>query len=58
MLASSNVSLSAFATKNSEFFEVETPNWNLRRNFLSLFDNMKNEIMKMEVSIGISLLER
>jgi hypothetical protein len=51
------VSLSAFA-KQSEFFDDEKANWNLRRNYLYLFDNVKNEVMKLDVSIGISLMEK
>ena len=57
MIASSNVSINVIG-KNYEFFEDEKANWNIRRNFLYLFDNMKNEIMKLDVSIGVSLLER
>lgn len=56
-MASSNVSLSVFAL-NSEFFHEERANYNLRRNYLYLFDNMKNEVMKIDATIGISLLER
>ena len=44
--------------KNYEFFEVEKANLNLRRNFVYLFDNMKNEVLKLDSTIGISLLER
>lgn len=57
MIASSNVDLSIMA-KNYEFFEEEKANLNLRRNFLFLFDNLKNEIMKLDVTIGVSLLDR
>lgn len=57
MLASSNVNIGIIA-KNYEYFDSEKPNWNLRRNYLYLFDNMKNEIMKIDVSIGVSLLDR
>lgn len=57
MLASSNVSLQSLA-KNYEFFDDEKANWNVRRNFLFLFDGAKNEIMKLDVSIGVSLSNR
>lgn len=57
MLASSNVNIGVIA-KNYEYFDDEKANWNLRRNYLHLFDNMKNEVMKLDVSIGVSLLER
>lgn len=57
MIASSNVSINVIA-KNYEFFDDEKANWNLRRNFLYLFDNMKNEVIKLDVSMGVSLLER
>jgi hypothetical protein len=56
MMASSNVDISVMG-KNYEFFESEKANLNLRRNFLYLFDNMKNEVMKVDVSIGVSLLD-
>ena len=57
MLASSNVCLEVFAQKY-EYFEEERANLNLRRNYVYLFDNMKNEVMKLDTTIGISLLER
>ena len=57
MMASSNVNVSVLA-RNYEFFDSEKANWNLRRNYLFLFDNMKNEILKLDVSIGVSLLDR
>jgi hypothetical protein len=57
MIASSNVNVGVLA-KNYEFFDDEKANWNIRRNFLFLFDNMKNEVMKLDVSIGVSLLEK
>lgn len=56
-MASSNVNLGVLS-KNYEFFETEKANLNLRRNYLFLFDNMKNEVMKVDVSIGVSLLDR
>ena len=55
ILASSNVSLTVFA---NTFFDDERPSHNLRRNFLYLFDNMKNQVIKIDASIGISLVER
>lgn len=57
MLASSNVNIGILA-KNYEFFDEEKANWNLRRNYLYLFDNLKNEIMKLDISLGVSLLDR
>ncbi len=54
-MASSNVSLSVFG---QTFLEEERLNFNLRRNYLYLFDNMKNEVLKIDSSIGISLLDR
>ena len=55
IIASANVSLSVFS---ESFFDDERPAFNLRRNFLQLFDNMKNQILKLDVSIGVSLVER
>jgi len=40
MLASSNVDIGILAN-NYEFFEEERANFNLRRNFIHLFDNVK-----------------
>ncbi len=57
MLASSNVDVGILAN-NYEFFEEEKANYNLRRNFIHLFDNVKNEVMKLDVSIGVSLCDR
>ena len=57
MLATTNVDISILA-KNYEFFEQEKANLNLRRNFIYLFDNMKNEVMKLDVTLGVSLLDR
>ena len=55
MLASSNISISTLG-ENYEFFDEEKENLNLRKNFIFLYDNMKNEVMKIEVTIGVSLL--
>ena len=57
MLASSNVNINVLAQKY-EFFERETANVNLRRNYLYLFDQMQNEVVKMDVSLGVSLVDR
>lgn len=57
MLASGNVNIGIIA-KNYEFFDTEKANYNIRRNYLYLFDNMKNEVMKLDCSIGVSLLDR
>ena len=60
MLASANVGLSSWASSqdNPEFLQPERPNFNLRRNFLQLFDPMRSESVRLDVSIGISLLDR
>jgi len=57
MLGSSNVNVGILG-KNYEFFDEEKANLNLRRNYLFLFDNMKNEVVKLDVSLGVSLLDR
>ena len=36
----------------------ELSNVNLKRNFLTLFDSMKNETVRVDVTMGISLLNR
>ena len=58
MLASSNVNVSVLGQKY-EFFERETTNINVRRNYLYLFDQATNrEAVKMDVSLGVSLVDR
>ena len=57
MLASSNVNVKVLA-QNNEFFGEETINVNLRRNILYLFDQLQNEAVKMDVSLGVSLVDR
>ena len=57
MLASSNVNISILA-QNYEYFERESPNVNLRRNYLMLFDPMHNEVVKLDCSLGVSLVSR
>ena len=57
MLASSNVNVKVLA-QNNEFFGEETININLRRNILYLFDQLQNETVKMDVSLGVSLVDR
>jgi hypothetical protein len=57
MLASANVNINILAGKH-EFFDRETPNVNLRRNYMYLFDPMQNEAVKMDVSLGVSLVDR
>jgi len=57
MLASSNVNVAVLA-RNYEYFDEEKKNWNLRRNFIYLFDNLKNEVMKLDITVGVSLLSR
>ena len=53
--ASANVSLGAF---REDYLQPERPNVNLRRNYLQLFDSMKTEIVRLDVTIGVSLLDR
>ena len=57
MLASSNVNVKVLG-QNNEFFAEETVNVNLRRNLLYLFDPLQNETVKMDVSLGVSLVDR
>ena len=56
MLASSNVNINILAQRY-EFFERETANVNLRRNYLYLFDQLQNEVVKLDVSLGVSLVD-
>lgn len=60
MLASANVGLGSWASnqENPEFLQPERPNFNLRRNFLQLFDPMRSESVRLDVSLGISLMDR
>ena len=53
--ASANVSLGAF---REDYLQPERQNVNLRRNYLQLFDSMKSEIVRLDVTIGVSLLDR
>ena len=57
MLASSNVNVSVLG-QQYEFFERETVNVNMRRNYLYLFDTNQKEAVKMDVSLGVSLVDR
>jgi len=57
MIASSNVNIGVMAQKY-EFFNEETSNLNLRRNYVFLFDQLQNEVVKMDVSLGVSLVDR
>lgn len=57
MLASTNANISVLGQKY-EFFERETINVNLRRNYLYLFDQTQTEAVKMDVSLGVSLVDR
>jgi hypothetical protein len=57
MLASSNVNIGVMA-QNNEFLAPETTDSNLRRNYLVLFDSHKNEVVKIDCSIGVSLLDK
>jgi len=55
MLASSNVSISVLS---QSFLKPETASQNVRRNYLLLFDQMQQECLKMDCSLGVSLVER
>ena len=57
MLASSNVNIAVLGGKY-EFFERETANVNLRRNYIYLFDQTQKEAVKMDVSLGVCLVDR
>ena len=57
MLASSNVNIHVLGAKY-EFFERETANVNLRRNYIYLFDGTQREAVKMDVSLGVCLVDR
>ena len=57
MLASSNVNINVLGQKY-EFFERETANVNIRRNYLYLFDQTQKEAVKMDCSLGVSLVDR
>ena len=45
-------------TYASGFLGPEESHVNLRRNHLVLFDQMRNEVVKLDVTIGVSLLDR
>ena len=51
------MSLASFA-EEQQFLAPELSNVNLRRNYLTLFDSMKNETVRLDVTLGISLLDR
>lgn len=57
MLASSNVNIAVLA-KHNEFLKPETANVNLRRNYIVLFDSTQTEAVKLDCSIGVSLVDR
>ncbi len=57
MLASSNVNIAVLA-KNDEFLKHETANVNLRRNYIVLFDSTTTEAVKLDCSLGVSLVDR
>jgi hypothetical protein len=40
------------------FLAPETPGHNLRRNVLTLYDGLRNETLKLDVTIGLSLMEK
>lgn len=55
MLASSNVNIGVIA---SNCLKPERAEQNVRRNYLVLFDSANLECVKMDVSIGVSLVDR
>ncbi len=55
MLASSNVNIGVIA---QNCLKPETADSNVRRNYLVLFDSSNQECVKMDVSIGVSLVDR
>ena len=55
MLASSNVSISVLA---NSFLKHETAAENVRRNYLVLFDSAQQESAKLDVSLGVSIVDR
>ena len=55
MLASSNINLSVLS---QSFLKPERAEINVRRNYLVLFDQSNLECAKLDVSIGVSLVER
>lgn len=55
MLASSNVNIGVLG---GSFLKPETVEQNVRRNYLVLFDSANQECVKMDVSIGVSLVDR
>jgi hypothetical protein len=55
MLASSNVQLGVLA---SNCLKPERAEVNVRRNYLVLFDSANLECVKLDVSIGVSLVDR
>lgn len=57
MLASSNVNVGVLG-KNDLFFQPEKVNVNLRRNYMILFDSLQNESVKIDCSLGVSLVDR
>lgn len=57
MLASSNVNIASLA-KSNEFLRLETANVNLKRNYLALFDGAQTETVKLDCSLGVSLVDR
>ena len=55
-LASTTISLNIFA-QNKVFLNYEDPSTNLKRSSITLFDNLKNPIGKLDATICISLLD-
>ena len=54
MLASSNVNISCLST---QILKQETADQNVRRNYLVLFDSTETECVKMDVSLGVSVVD-
>jgi hypothetical protein len=57
ILGSSTVNLAAFA-QDQAYLAGERANVNIKRHGLSLFDAMKNEVVRLDVTMGVSLMER
>lgn len=57
MLASSNVNIAVLAKQNN-FLKPETANVNIRRNYIVLFDSTQTEVVKLDCSLGVSLVDR
>ena len=57
ILASTSISLRVF-TENKAFLSYEDPSSNLKRSSIKLFDNLKNQIGRLDATICIALLDQ